>query len=158
VTVRIHVEGGFQGSTKSNCDQGFRLFFEKVIPRGSFRAITSGDRSAAFKDSFSTLKQNQDNYIILLVDSEEAVAAGSWQHLGSREGDKWHCPAGAQDDQAHLMVEAMESWFLADRPARTNYYGLGSAVGSLPGQSNRTDFQARCFHGASTILEENAER
>ena len=48
VTVRIYVEGGFQGRTKSNCGQGFRLFFEKVIPRGSFRVIALGDRSAAF--------------------------------------------------------------------------------------------------------------
>jgi predicted ATPase len=136
VTVRSYVEGGFQGSTKSNCRQGFRLFFEKVIPRGSFRVIASGDRRAAFKDSCSALKQNQDDYIILLVDSEEAVTAGPWRHLGSREGDKWHRPAGAHDDQAHLIVQAMESWFLADRPALTDYYGQGFAVGSLPGQSN----------------------
>jgi hypothetical protein len=30
----------------------------------------------------------------------------------------------------------MESWFLADRPALTDYYGQGFAVDSLPGQSN----------------------
>jgi len=136
VTVRIYLEGGFQGSTKSNCRQGFRLFFGKVIPRGSFRVIASGDRSAAFRDFCSALKQNQDDYIILLVDSEEGVSAGPGQYLGSREGDKWHRPAGAHDDQGHLIVQAMESWFLADRPALTDYYGQGFAVDSLPGQSN----------------------
>jgi hypothetical protein len=136
VSVRIYVEGGFQGSTKSSCRQGFRLFFEKVIPRGSFRVIASGDRSTAFRDFCSALKQNQDDYIILLVDTEEAVTTGPWQHLLSRDGDKWRRPPEARDDQAHLMVQAMESWLLADPQVLIDYYGQGFLAGSLPGRAN----------------------
>jgi Domain of unknown function (DUF4276) len=136
VSVRIYVEGGFQGSTKSDCRQAFRSFFEKVIPRGSFKVIASGDRGTAFQDFCLALRRNQEgDYIILLVDSEEAVAADDpWRHLGARVGDSWRRPAGAHDDQAHLMVQAMEAWFLADKRMLIKYYGQGFLAGSLPGQ------------------------
>jgi hypothetical protein len=136
VKVRIYVEGGFQGSSKAACRQAFRAFFEKIIPRGSFAVIASGDRATAFKDFCSALRQNHGEYIVLLVDSEEAVAVGPWQHLATRQGDHWQRPAGASDDQAQLMVQVMESWFLADRQALVDYYGQDFLVASLPGQAN----------------------
>ena len=136
MSVRIYVEGGAQGSTKNGCRQAFRTFFEKVIPRRSFTVIASGDRGAAFKDFCLALRQNPGDYNILLVDSEEAVAGGSWQHLAARQGDEWHRPTGASDDHAHLMVQVMEAWFLADRQALTSYYGQGFLAASLPGQPN----------------------
>src|SRR5205085_5589495 len=105
------------GSTKSDCRKAFRSFFEKVIPRGSFKVIASGNRDAAFQDFCLALKQNREDFIILLVDSEEAVTSSPWQHLEAREGDKWRRPARAVEDQAHLMVQAMEAWFLADPQA-----------------------------------------
>jgi len=136
VNVRIYVEGGFQGSTKTNCRRAFRSFFEKVLPTGSFKVIASGSRSDAFQDFSAALKGNPGDYIVLLVDSEEAVHASPWQHLRARDGDKWQRPAGAHDDQAHLMVQAMESWFLADRQTLASYYGQGFLVGALPRQPN----------------------
>jgi hypothetical protein len=136
VTIRIFVEGGSQGSTKAGCREGFRKFFEKVIPSRSFAITASGSRSEAFKDFCLTLKQNSGDYNILLVDSEEAVAASPWAHLAAREGDHWKKPEGATDDQAQLMVQVMESWFLADRDALASFYGQGFTPGSLPGQPN----------------------
>ena len=113
-----------------------RIFLEKVLPQGSFQVIASGDRAAAFKDFSSALRRHRGDYIVLLVDSEEAVAAldHAWQHLNTRVGDNWHRPNGAQRDQAHLMVQAMESWFLADQQALADYYGQGFLRNSLPGQ------------------------
>jgi hypothetical protein len=149
VSVRVYVEGGFQSSTKSDCRQAFRSFFGKVIPQGSFKVIASGDRSAAFKDFCLALKQHREDYVILLVDSEEAVVAGPWQHLAARQGDHWHRPVGASDDQAHLMVQVMESWFLADKQVLTDYYDHGFLADSLPGQPQyRTNFQEGCLRGA----------
>ncbi len=136
MSVRIYVEGGFQGSTKAACRQAFRAFFQKVIPGRSFAVIASGDRSAAFKDFCLAVKQNRDDYIVLLVDSEEAVAVEPWQHLATRQGDNWQRPTGTSDDQAHLMVQVMEAWFLADRRALAEYYGQGFLAASLPGQAN----------------------
>lgn len=45
----------------------------------------------------------------------------AWQHLQSR--DCWSRPRGARDDQAFLMVVAMETWFLADRELLKMYFG-----------------------------------
>jgi hypothetical protein len=135
--VRIYVEGGGnQRSTLNNCRQAFRLFLEKVVPRGSFEIIASGDRNKAFKDFRLALKQHPQDYIILLVDSEEAVLGGPWPHLANRRGDHWNRPRGATDDQAHLMVQAMESWFLADRQVLIDYYGQGFLANALPRQAN----------------------
>lgn len=136
MSLQIFVEGGFQGSAKNGCRQAFRMFFEKVIPRGSFRVFASGSRGDAFKDFCLALKQNRPEYNVLLVDSEEAVVASPWQHLAARKGDEWRRPAGANDDQAHLMVQVMEAWFLADRGALEDYYGQGFLADSLPGQRN----------------------
>jgi hypothetical protein len=136
VSVRIYVEGGFQGSTKSDCRQAFRSFFGKLVPLGSFAVIASGDRHSAFQNFCLALKRHPGDYIILLVDSEEPVTASTWQHLRDRSGDGWQRPASASKDQAHLMVQAMEAWFLSDQQVLTDYYGQGFLAGSLPGQPN----------------------
>jgi hypothetical protein len=135
VSVTIFVEGG-QGSSKNACRQAFRIFFEKVIARRSFRVIASGDRGSAFKDFSLALRQNPQDFNILLVDSEDAVEGTPWRHLAARQGDGWVRPATANDDQAHLMVRVMESWFLADRQVLAAYYGHGFNASSLPGQPN----------------------
>jgi uncharacterized protein DUF4276 len=135
VSVRIYVEGG-QGTTKNGCRQAFRTFFEKVVPRGSFTVIASGNRGAAFKDFCLAQRQNREDYNILLVDSEASVAVDPWQHLATRQGDKWRRPTGVSDDQAHLMVQVMEAWFLADRQVLADYYGQGFTAGSLPRRAN----------------------
>jgi Domain of unknown function (DUF4276) len=134
VSVRIYVEGGFEGSTKTDCRKAFRLFFEKVIQHGSFRVIASGDRATAFKDFRTALQQHPGDFVMLLVDSEEEVQAEPWEHLRLRTGDGWLRPTGATDEQAHMMVQVMESWFLADQPTLAGYYGQGFLANSLPKQ------------------------
>lgn len=103
--VRIYVEGGFEGSTKSDCRRAFSTFLGRAIRPGSFKVIASGSRQQAYEDFCSGLRQHTDEYIILLVDSEAAVIVAPWRHLGTREGDQWKRPAGT-DDQAHLMVQS----------------------------------------------------
>jgi hypothetical protein len=156
VSVVIFVEGG-QGSAKNACRQAFRIFFEKVIARRSFRVVASGDRGSAFKDFSLALRQNPDDFNILLVDSEEAVQGTSWQHLAAREGDGWVRPVAARDDQAHLMVQVMESWFLADRRVLTAYYGQGFNVSSLPGQPNIELISKRDVFQALRLASKNTK-
>ena len=45
----------------------------------------------------------------------------TWRHILDR--DKWHRPEGVGDDQDFLMVQVMETWFLADRAALQEYFG-----------------------------------
>ena len=60
---------------------------------------------------------------LLLVDAEDAVDADHtvWQHLKTH--DDWDKPDGTGDDQAFLMVQVMEAWFLADRAMLRAYFG-----------------------------------
>ena len=120
----------------SNCRRAFGTFIGKVIPPGSFKVIASGSRQNAFDDFCTALRQYPGDYVILLVDSEIPVTATAWQHLNMRGGDKWPRPALAQDDQAHLMVQVMEAWFLADQQTLSTYYGQGFLRSSLPRQKN----------------------
>ncbi len=62
------------------------------------------------------------------------VSTTTWQHLKNRKDDKWTRPLSAVEDQAHLMVQVMEAWFLADPDALSTYYGQGFLVNSLPGR------------------------
>jgi len=156
VSVVIFVEGG-QGSSKNACRQAFRILFEKVIARRSFRVIASGDRGSAFKDFSLALRQNPHDFNILLVDSEEAVQGTPWQHLAARQGDGWDRPATANDEQAHLMVQVMESWFLADRQVLAAYYGQGFNANSLPGQPNIELISKRDVFQALQLASKNTK-
>ena len=51
------------------------------------------------------------------------TSQGPWQHLKARDG--WERPDGATDSQCHLMVQVMESWFLADADTLDSFYGQG---------------------------------
>jgi hypothetical protein len=136
VSVRIYVEGGFEGLTKANCRKAFRSFFEKTVPQGSFRVIASGDRAKAYADFCTALTQHPEDYIMLLVDAEEPVVKRPWLHLAERAGDGWRQPPGTTDDQAQLMVQVMESWFLADPDTLATYYGQLFRRSSLPRRPN----------------------
>ena len=74
---------------------------------------------------------------MLLVDSEDPVLVSSpWAHLLQRQGDAWPTPPHATDDDCHLMVQCMESWFLADRDTLKNFFGQGYDANALPAAEN----------------------
>jgi hypothetical protein len=133
VSVRIYVEGGGdQRATLAECRRGFSEFFKKIVPAGSQpRIIPCGSREVTF-DAFKTaLVQHRDEFVILLVDSEALVqATGPWSHLKAR--DNWDQPTTATNDHAHLMVQCMETWFLADVDTLARYYGQGFNRNPLP--------------------------
>ena len=139
MSVRIYVEGAgdYKHTDKATaCRQGFQKLFEKLgLPERRLSVIACGSRFQTFNDFRKAVRQYPDDFVILLVDSEGPVEAPSaWAHLHAR--DKWQRPAGTIDDQAHLMVQCMEAWFLADREALIEFYGQGFLAGSLPGQPN----------------------
>ena len=137
VIVKIYVEGGGdRGELKTRCRQGFSAFFRKAGLEGRMpKVIACGSRGKALDKFRSALSEAAENdFIALLVDSEAPVArnTGPWLHLRDRVGDEWERPAHATDDNAHLMVQCMEAWFLADREALARYFGGGFVGNSLP--------------------------
>ena len=136
-TIKIYVEGGGdQANLKTECRKAFSKFVEKCGLRGRMpRIIACGSRNEAYDDFCTALRRaSAEEYIFLLVDSETTVQVmhqnNPWQHLKDR--DNWNRPNGAQDEQAHLMVQCMENWFLADINCLQNFYGNGFNSHALP--------------------------
>jgi hypothetical protein len=122
-TVKLYVEGG--GDSKElhvRCREGFSKLLEKAGFAGRMpRIVAGGSRARAFDMFRTALRSAEDaDYPILLVDSEDAVAAEPWAHLRAR--DRWDRPPGAADDQAQLMVTCMETWIMADRTALNSVF------------------------------------
>ncbi len=113
---------------------GFSSFFEKATLAGRMpQVIAGGSRRRTFEKFCVALRARKpDEFIVLLVDSEDPVAAGAgpWQHLAAR--DRWQRPQDAADENAHLMVECMEAWFLADPEALAEYFGRDFNRDALP--------------------------
>lgn len=93
------------------------------------RFVPCGNRQTAYKDFRKAVQSGES--ALLLVDAEEPVKVpGPWQHL--KGSDNWNRPQAATDDQCHLMVQVMESWFLADPDALESYYGQAFRKAALP--------------------------
>jgi len=139
--VTVYVEGGNKGNLRHECRKGFRLFFEKAGFKGKMPSFfPSSGRGSAYKDYHNAVKNNEN--AMLLVDSETAISPqyqkGSpdtwqpWAHLKSNQQDQWEKPEGGKDADCHLMVQAMESWFLADRDGLKAFFGQGFSENALP--------------------------
>ena len=139
VSAKLFIEGGGdRKSLKRECRAGFGKFIERAGLRGKKpRIVASGSRNKAYED-FLTAHARGDATAMLLVDAESPVATRTaWEHLQRRDG--WSRPAGATDDQCHLMVQVMESWFLSDPDALERFYDQGFRKGALPGNPNNTE-------------------
>jgi hypothetical protein len=126
VSVKIYVEGGGDSKElRTRCREGFsklirKLGFVERMPR----IVACGGREKAYDDFKNSITSaRNDEYPMLLVDSEDPVALDScpWDHLRAR--DNWNCPVGAEDDQAQMMATCMESWIMADHSTLRNYFG-----------------------------------
>jgi uncharacterized protein DUF4276 len=142
VSIKICVEGGGgQDRINTLCRKGFGEYFAKIVPENRKpRIVACGSRRSAYEDFCTSLKTERHKYelILLLVDSEDPVANNhtAWQHLKQRAADNWDRPQDADDQSAHLMVQCMESWFLADKDVLAQYFGQGFLRNSLPGHAN----------------------
>lgn len=139
VKVKLYVEGGGdRAELRARCREGFRSFFENAgLAGGMPRVVACGGRDATFEKFRAAWNAEAKlGHVVLLVDSEGPVAHGSgpWTQLKRRDG--WQKPQGATNDNAHLMVQCMESWFLADKDRLAAYFGQGFNRSTLPGQRN----------------------
>ena len=142
MSARVYVEGG--GDTnplKTRCRKAFQAFLRGAGLAGRLpRIFACGGRRQAYEDFCSALDSaHGDEFVALLVDSEAPVAEGSgpWRHLKDR--DNWNEPAGATDDNVHLMVQCMEAWFLADKDCLAAFFGRGFNQNALPGRPDIED-------------------
>jgi hypothetical protein len=126
VTAKIYIEGGGDGEALHTLfREGWRRFFEAAGLAGQMPRVVPGKGRVQTFDLFLTALGNPrpGELPLLLVDSEGPVAAGHtvWQHLKAQAN--WDRPDGAGDDRAFLMVQVMETWFLADYALLREYFG-----------------------------------
>jgi hypothetical protein len=133
VSVTIFVEGGGDSKElRTRCREGFSRLIKKLGFGGRMpRIVACGGRRRAY-DMFNTSLTSarfDDEYPMLLVDSEDPITSGPWDHLKVR--DNWDCPVGAEDDQAQMMATCMETWIMADHEALHKVFGSCLLVGNL---------------------------
>ncbi len=130
MSVSLFVEGGGENKTLIRaCRRGFRKFIENAGVAGVPNVVPCGSRGNAYRDFRTAIRDGVD--ALLLVDAEGPVTTQeAWRHL--KANDNWDRPANATDGQCHLMVQAMESWFLADSDALASFYGQGFNARALP--------------------------
>jgi hypothetical protein len=135
VDIRIYAEGGGDGQL---LDTLFRNawadFFKSAGLAGRMPRVIRGKGRKRAYDLFKTAVENpkENTLPLLLVDSEDAILPNHtvWQHLKIRDG--WNQPPGSSADDAFLMVQVMETWFLADHAALQKYFGPNLNTKVLP--------------------------
>jgi hypothetical protein len=136
--MKVFVEGGGDDrATGTRCREAFAAFFAKVAEKGRLpKVVPCGGRDQTFKDFRTALAKEPD--ALLLVDAKDAALpaalANPWLQLADRDG--WKRPDAAGPTNVALMVQEMESWFLADRGALAAYYGRGFREKALPARQD----------------------
>ena len=131
----LYIEGGGDGNQKLETlfRRSWRTFFEAAgLKDRKPRVVRGGGRKRTFDLFAKAIKAPDPKRVpLLLVDSESSVAAehSVWEHLQANDG--WNCPPDADDDQAFLMVQVMETWFLADRDLLKRYFGANFKENAL---------------------------
>jgi len=139
-SIAIYIEGGGDTTqTLASFRTGMSAFLKPIVDvvrakRIRWRVIACGRRKEAYYKFVDALAKEPDVFNVLLVDSEDpvAIALSPWDHVRSREDDKWNRPPGADDTHCHMMVACMEAWFLADADALKRHYGVNFDIGKLP--------------------------
>jgi len=125
--IRIYVEGGGEKSdTKAAIREGFSRFLG-----GGVRVIPCGPHENALRSFKAALRDHPHALNLLLVDAEGPVTRHVAEHL-RLSGQS----AGLPEELFHLMVQAMEAWFLCDPETLARYYGQGFRARALPARQN----------------------
>lgn len=150
--VTVYVEGGGHKAL----DSQLRAAFRKLLARAdadvrSIKVVAGGSREATFDKFQRACSQGVTAY--LLVDSEGPVPAAyqqsakeawtPWRYLHQASDDGWTPPGNASETECHLMVQCMESWFLACPKALEQYFGQGFKARALSGQPTNTEDVAK---------------
>ena len=129
--VNLHFEG------HRDLRLGFHKLLEPHVARARqqrirFRLIAGGSHAETIKDFLRSCREQPASLNVLLIDSEEPVTGTPDFIQSLRARSYWDTTAACSDDQVNLMVQTMESWFIADPQALAAHFGQAFAGSSLP--------------------------
>lgn len=142
--IKLYVEGGGKGSHKRatiKLQQGFDAFFRELKDAArekkiSFKIIPSSDTQTTYEDFMLSVRNSPQSLNLLLVDSDDVVAENeNARAFLQKKHKKWNLQT-VKDAQCHLMVQIMESWFIADVDALKEFYGQRLKVSAIPKNKN----------------------
>lgn len=134
--VRLYVEGGPKGAHTDGLRRfknGFKQHLVRLDARLNAMDVSPcGSTEETIRDYARALRENRpDSTAALLVDSESAVTADSpAKHLEAKL-DSTKIPRDARAN-VFLMVQCMESWFVADESALKACFGGQFRRSALP--------------------------
>ena len=137
--ITIFMEGGGDSiATRAALRQGMDTFLQPLkqaarVKGWNWNLVCRGPRGEAFRAFCDAVSGAQDIIIVLLVDAEGPVERPPHRHLEQQE--EWDLSAFS-DDRIHLMVQAMEAWFVADPASLSPFYGEGFRADALPKEQN----------------------
>ena len=140
VSVKVYLEGGGRGSNRkgrkggrseqsSKYREGFSKFVRKVGLTGknaSIRALRE-QRKLPSK-TFARQFESGEAMLSCLCRCRKAGDGSRTMATSQGPQDNWNRPEATTDDHCHLMVQVMESWFLADTDALKSYLSPGIPV------------------------------
>ncbi len=128
--IRIYIEGDTKNKGK-NTDitlrQGFNTFFRELIDEAksrniTLRPITYGSKFETFKKFLDGKREYQDSFVLFLLDSDAPLEENETPKIFlQKQNPTWHLQ-NAEENQCHLMVQMMESWFFADKDKLAEFY------------------------------------
>lgn len=136
--IRLYVEGPQDVHSAKKLRTGMSAFLcslrdEARRQRAQWTVVACGHRQDAYRDFKNGQTRYPGAFNVLLVDSEGPFGGSPRAYLAA--ADRWEL-SGIPEEQVHLMVQAMEAWFIADPEALAAYYGQGFAGNALPASRN----------------------
>ncbi len=142
--IRIYIEGGKQ-SKNSNISlrEGFSAFFGELKEKArekriKFDVVLCGNSAETYKDFLIGVKYHQNSFVAFLIDSDNEVSEKDTPKSFLQKQEKsrnWNFE-NVENEQCHLMVQIMESWFLADVETLKSFYGQNFKHSVIPRQPN----------------------
>lgn len=124
--IRIYFEGS------DRLRPAFSRFFSELTDSRNARVRFVAGEGQPIRDFMKALQKHPEAFNLLLIDCEGPKERCTLRELRQRRD--WQPPTGVQveEGQVLLMVEIMESWFLADRPVLADFYGANFKDQRLP--------------------------
>jgi Domain of unknown function (DUF4276) len=137
--IQIFIEGGSKGQDRFSSQklrEGFSMFFGEIIEKIrnqniKFRINICGSTDQTFKIFTSANVKMTESFLCLLVDSDKPLKESDTPRIFLEREKKWDLK-GISEDQCHLMVQIMESWFLADVETLKTFYGNNFFENAIP--------------------------
>ncbi len=141
--IRIFIEGGSKGQDRFSSQKlriGFASFLSELVAEAREKKIRfniniCGSTDQTFRIFQSANKKTNNSFLCFLVDSDKPLEDDDTPK-SFLQREKTLNFENVKDEQCHLMVQIMESWFLADVETLKTFYGQKFKPNTIRKQTN----------------------